>query len=180
MQWDLTRLALQAARRTWRPKTLQNRGRNPKKSMLKNNTFLASIFKGFGPHFGMVFGRFSGPKMHQKSDVTKSVREPFCIGKTNTKSMSALLQQSSFRAKIEEKSHVFWDLDFERILGRFWKGFGRPKSSIFAHFSMFFRCRFSIAIRKAKKSGKNAKIPKFSASWRRACGGPQAPGERKG
>ena len=29
---------------TWRPKTLQNRGRNPKKSMLKNNTFSAWIF----------------------------------------------------------------------------------------------------------------------------------------
>ncbi len=43
---------------SWRPKTLQNRSRNPKKSMLKNNTFLASILKGFGPHFGRVFGKF--------------------------------------------------------------------------------------------------------------------------
>ena len=53
---------------TWRPKTLQNRGQNPKKSMLKNNTFLASIFKRFGPRFGMVFGRLVGPEVHAKSE----------------------------------------------------------------------------------------------------------------
>ena len=73
--------------------------------------------------------------MHNKSDVKKSAREPFRIGKTNTKSMSALLQQSVFRAKIDEKSHVFWDVDFEGILGGFWKGFGRPKSMFFGVFS---------------------------------------------
>ena len=28
---------------SWRPKTLRNRGQNPKKSMLRNNTFLGSI-----------------------------------------------------------------------------------------------------------------------------------------
>ena len=30
--------------------------------------------------------------------------------------MSALLQQSVFKAKIDEKSHVFWDIDFGSIL----------------------------------------------------------------
>ena len=50
---------------SWRPKTLQNRGRNPKKSMLKNNTFSASILEGFGRRFGRVFGRFFGSKMHE-------------------------------------------------------------------------------------------------------------------
>ena len=29
---------------TWRPKTLQNRGRNPKKTMVKNDIFLTSTF----------------------------------------------------------------------------------------------------------------------------------------
>ena len=51
---------------TWRPKRLQNRGRKPKKAMLKNNTFLASIFEGFGRRFGRVFGRFFGSKIHEK------------------------------------------------------------------------------------------------------------------
>ena len=36
--------------------------------MLKNNTFLASIFKRFGPRFGMVFGRLVGPEVHAKSE----------------------------------------------------------------------------------------------------------------
>ena len=97
---------------TWRPKRLPNRGRNPKKMMLKNSTFSASIWEGFGPRFGRVFGRFFELKMDARSDLKKIVREPFRIGKTNTKSMLALLQQSVFRAKIDEKSHVFWDVDF--------------------------------------------------------------------
>ena len=60
--------------RTWRPKTLPNRGRNPKKSMLKNSTFLASILEGFGPRFGRVFERFFGPKTYAKSEHLISVK----------------------------------------------------------------------------------------------------------
>ena len=120
---------------SWRPKTFQNRGRNPKKTMLKNDIFLTSIFKGFGRRFGVVFSRFFGIKMHSKSDSKKSAQQAKSIGKTHTKSMSALLQQSIFRAKFDEKSHVFWDIAFEWILGRFWECFGRPKSMIFAIFS---------------------------------------------
>ena len=103
--------------------------------MLKNNTFLTSIFKGFGRRFGLVFGRFFGPKMHSKSDSKKSARQAKSIGKTNTKSMLALLQQSIFRAKFDEKSNVFGNIDFEWILGRFWERFGKPKFMIFAIFS---------------------------------------------
>ena len=83
--------------------------------MLRNSMFLAPIFEGFGPGFRKVFCRLFKPKMHKKSDVKKSVREPFCIGKTNTKSMSALLRQSIFSGKIDEKSHVFWDIDLNWI-----------------------------------------------------------------
>ena len=54
----------------WMSKTLQNRGRNLKKSMLKNNTFLTSILEGFGFSFGKVFGRFFGPKMHDNCKNT--------------------------------------------------------------------------------------------------------------
>jgi len=55
---------------SWKAKRLQNRGRNPKKPMLKNNTFLASIFSSFGLRFGRVFGRFFGPKMHENCKNT--------------------------------------------------------------------------------------------------------------
>ena len=161
---------------SWRPKTLQNRDRNPKKTMLKNDTFLTSIFKGFGRRFGLVFGRFFGVKMRSKSDSKKSARQAKSIGKTNTKSMSALLQQSIFRARFDEKSHVFWDVDFDRILGGFGERFGRPNSSISAIFPMFFRrcfrsC-FSSVLRRAKttqQDGKNEK-PKSSAAWRGLVG----------
>ena len=91
--------------------------------------------------FGRVFDEFFGAKRHAKSDLKKSVRQAKSIGKTNTKSMSALLRQSIFSGKIDEKSHGFWDIDFNWILKGFWEGFGRPKSMIFAPFSLFFRCK---------------------------------------
>ena len=96
--------------------------------MLKNNTFLASILKGFGPGFGRVFDRSFRSEMDAKSDLKKSARQAKSIGKTNEKSMLAPLQQCIFRAKIHEKSHVFWDFDFKGILNGFGAGFGRPKS----------------------------------------------------
>ena len=40
------------------PKTLQNRGQNLKKAILKNNTVSTSILEGFRPRFGRVFGTF--------------------------------------------------------------------------------------------------------------------------
>ena len=44
--------------RTWRPKRLQNRGQDAKKSMLKTNTFWTSILEGFRHRFGRVFEKF--------------------------------------------------------------------------------------------------------------------------
>ena len=41
--------------------------------------------------------------------------------------------------KTIEKSQFFGTIDFGAVLGGFGEGFGRPKSLIFAHFSMFFR-----------------------------------------
>ena len=58
---------------TWRPKRLQNQTQNPKKPMLENGTFSASIFAGFGRRLGRVFGRFFGSKMHAKSPDVFSV-----------------------------------------------------------------------------------------------------------
>jgi len=80
--------------------------------------------------------------MYAKSDWEKSARQAKSIGKTNTKSMSALLPQWFFRAKIAEKLHVCWDSDFGGVLEGFWLGFGRPKSMIFTLFSMIFRSHF--------------------------------------
>ena len=50
------------------PEALFSRPNPGQKSMLKNNTFLASIFEEFGPGFGRFFGRFFGAKRHAKSE----------------------------------------------------------------------------------------------------------------
>ena len=67
---------------------------------------------------GFLIGVFTS-KMHAQSDLKKSARQAKGMGKTNPKSMSALLQESIFRAKIDGKSHVLGDIDF----GSVWKGF---------------------------------------------------------
>ena len=87
--------------------------------MLKNNAFLASILRGFGRGFGEDFGRFFAPEIHANSDSKKSARQAKSTVKTNTKSMSALVQPSIFRTKIDAKSHVFWEVDFGGILRGF-------------------------------------------------------------
>ena len=46
------------------------------------------------------------------------------------------------QANIDEKSHVFWNIDLDRILGGFWEGFEMSKAMIFALLSAFFRCKF--------------------------------------
>ena len=51
----------------------QNGGHDVKKSMLKNNMFLTSILKGFGPRFGRVFDRFFWAKTHTKSETPNCV-----------------------------------------------------------------------------------------------------------
>ena len=111
---------------SWRPKRFEKRPQNVKKSILKNKVFSASIFGGIGPRFGRVFGRFFRSKMHANSKTKKSVRQAKNTVKTNAKLMSALAQQNIFRTKICEKSHVFRDIDFGRLLAGFWKGLGDP------------------------------------------------------
>ena len=56
--------------------------------------------------------------------------------------MSALLQEKAFHAKIDENLYVLGKVIFERVLEGFWEGFGKPKTSIFALFSMIFRSEF--------------------------------------
>ena len=121
---------------SWSANTFQNRCQNTKKSISKNNTFSTSIFTGFDPRFGSFFERFFGSKMHADSETKKSVQQAKNTVKTNAKLMSALVQQNIFQTKFCGKLHVFWDVDFGRLLKRFWKGLGKPKSLISAVFSM--------------------------------------------
>ena len=56
------------------------------------------------------------------------------------------------------------------ILEGFWEGFGRPKSSIFAFFSSFFRSIFQATFWKAKKSKKIAPRSRIPFIWGRPGG----------
>ena len=111
MQWALTRLALQAARRTWRPKTLQNRGQNPKKSMLKNDAFLASILEGFRPRFGEVFETFFFSEKCTLLAHTCFEREPekyqFSRGKIDIFRVSKITQMLKLWLKTSQNSMFF-------------------------------------------------------------------------
>ena len=59
--------------------------------------------------------------------------------------------------KIGEKTHIFGNVDFESILGGFWKVFGRPKSSIFEFCGTFFdENRYKIEVKKKSKKSKES------------------------
>ena len=67
--------------------------------------------------------------------------------------MLAFATNNKNQAKIGEKLHVFWDVDFGRILGGFWEGFGMPKTSIFALLGKFLG-RLGRREGRRKKEGK--------------------------
>ena len=112
--------------------------------MLKNLTFSASILEGLGPRFGRDFGRFLGPKMHgnrKNTNLAKTLKILIFLWEIDIFKVSS----NNFFKKLSKSSqnlHAFWGLDFGMVLGGFWEGFGRPKSSIFQFYSMFFRCHF--------------------------------------
>ena len=140
---------------SWRPKRLQNRGRNPKKSMLKNNTFLTSIFSSFGLRFGRVFGRFFGPKMHENCKNTFLAKTLKIVVFPRENWYFQGFQDNKYTktvAKNLEKIDVFWNIDFEGVLGGFGDGFGRSKSLIFAFFSRKNASKKQEDFWKAKKS----------------------------
>ena len=101
------------------------------KSRFKIKAFSKSIFEWFGPRFGTVFCRFLGAKMRAKSETLNGVKHQQNTAWAHVFLMLALATSIKIRAKIDEQLHVFGDLDFGRILGGFWKGFGSPKALIF-------------------------------------------------
>ena len=66
----------------------------------------------------------------------------FLLGFKHFEEKAHKAENNQNKQKIDEKMHVLWDIDFEGIEDGFWVGLGRPKSSIFSLFSMFFRCKF--------------------------------------
>ena len=106
--------------------------------MLKNNTFLTSIFSSFGLRFGRVFGRFFGPKIHENCKNTFFAKTLKIVVFPRENQYFQGFQDNKYTttvAKNFEKIDVFWNFVFEGILAGFGEGFGRPKSMIFAFFS---------------------------------------------
>ena len=77
-------------------KTHQNRGRNPTKSLLKNDSFLAWILDGFGPRFGRIFGWFFRPNMHENCKNT-------ILAKTLKTSLPS--RRNAYFQEIEDRKH---------------------------------------------------------------------------
>ena len=74
--------------------------------------------------------------MHAQSDEPNCVKSQQNIAWAHVFLMSALATSIKIRAKIDEKSHVFWDVDFEGILGGFWEAKILDFRSFFDIFSM--------------------------------------------
>ena len=148
---------------TWRPKRLQNRGPSLQKSILKNKMFLAPIFQGFGPRFGGIFGCFFEGQIHKicKNFLLVQTFKIALLSRRNANFQDIEVPTKwKDRRKIGEKLHVFWDIDFEWILGGFGEGFGTAKSLIFLFFSVLFSMRSWECNLNAKKTRKKRRIPK--------------------
>ena len=94
----------------------------------------------------------SSEKMYAKSEHLIFVKSQQNIAWAHEIWGSALATSIKIYAKIDEKSHVFWNIDFGWIFSGFWEGFGRPKSTIFEFFSLFFRSHFWSTLGNNKKS----------------------------
>ena len=120
---------------TWRAKTFQNRGRNPKKSMLKHNTCSASILGGFGPCFGRVFGRFFGHVFNVSPFVC--IFGPKNLPKT-------LPKRSPNPSKIDAENVLFFNIDFFGSRPRFWRVLGLQDGAKLAPKGDFQNARSSL------------------------------------
>ena len=68
--------------------------------------------------------------------------------------MSALPQQSSFRAKIDQKLHVEGGICFQEAFGYILEELWKAKNFVFFHFFRFFESEIWKGIQKGRKSDK--------------------------
>ena len=157
------------------PKSSQNGAPNANKSMLKNDKFFASIFRGFGLRFGGVFERFFEPVETSRACVPKVVWCQQNISFIGTEETSALLRYKQFWAKIDEKTLIFKDLDFKGVWGGFWETKNIDFRTFFDVFSMQ-NLECNLEEQKIEKKQKGTKR-QISTSWRQVGGASPFPGE---
>ena len=130
---------------TWRPKRLQNRGRNPEKSTSKKTRFLESILEGFGLHFGRIFWWFfeaNAELILNCESKLRTLKIVIFLRKNAYFQETRESDNAKFISKMREKSMFFGAFDFGGVLRGFGEGFGSQKTMIFAIFAMFFRSKF--------------------------------------
>ena len=91
------------------------------------------------------------------------------MGKIHILKKSKMNKNKTNRINIDVKLHFSGEIDFESFLDGFWQVFGRPKSSIFVMFLIFFRSANLNAVWKDKKS------KKWSSRWPRPVPGVYQP-----
>ena len=125
---------------SWRPKRLQNRGQNLEKSMLKNETFLTSIFSWFGIDFGRLRTLKIELSPRREQYFWKS---QFSLGKINIFKVFAKMMFVHFScvpgpknlpktlpkrgpnpSKIDAKNVLLFNIDFFGFRPRFWRVLG--------------------------------------------------------
>ena len=123
---------------SWRPKSFQNRRRNLKKSMLENNTLLASIFKGLAS-FWQGFWLFSGTE----NACQKRLEEKCPTSKKYwTKPIRNRCRRSCNNGFFEHNRLINRMFVGTSISEAFWKDFGRVLGGRNPQFSHFFRHLF--------------------------------------
>ena len=116
----------------------KSRPKPAKMDVEKQHVFGIEV-EGFGPRFGRVFGRFFVPKMNEicKNIILAKTLKLVIFPRENAYFQEIEHEKNNKNCtKIDEKLHVFLEIDFGSILERFWHGFGRPKSMIFTIFSI--------------------------------------------
>ena len=106
-----------------------------KKSILKNNKFLASILgvvtHCFGKVFGTAFEKF-WMILHEMDahrwNGRNATKPQFLLGFKHFEEKAHKAENNQNKPKIDEKIHVEGDIDFQGILNGFWEGFRKQKT----------------------------------------------------
>ena len=120
------------------PKTSKNGAQNVKNSKLQNKSFSNSIFSSilcvFFKVFSMIFKSKNAVKL-PKTILAKTSKIVLPSRRNAEFQEIEVTKNKNYKAHIDEKSYMFWDMDFKSFWDGFWNGFGRPKTLIFAVFS---------------------------------------------
>ena len=136
--------------------------------------------EGFLVGFFDIFSLLHVPTNTQCRYARNATKPQFLLGFKHFEEKAHKAENNQNKQKIDDKMQVLRDIDFEGILNRFRKGFGRPKFLIFALLSMFFRSRFRSTLKKGKKSTQEAQQDAEGGFLDLVSGCPHPPGERKG